>query len=217
MMNREQILTYLKASLKPKRVEHSLGVEKSARELALRFRCDAEKAALAGLVHDCAKSLEMGKMIEYAKRAGFPMDGATGAGSGILHAPAGAVLAHEILGIEDREVLSAVCWHTVPRTNMSTLDKVVSLADIIEPNRDFDGVERIRSAAKNDLDEAFRLSLARVMRHVLDEGLFLHPLTLQVYNELTLSLEAKIAGYGVICPKQQPPSPAPSPPGKGKT
>jgi predicted HD superfamily hydrolase involved in NAD metabolism len=200
-MNREGILEYLKANLKRKRFEHSLGVEKCARELALRFGCDAEKAALAGLVHDCAKSLELGKMTEYARLAGFPMDGASGAGAGILHAPAGAVVAREALGIDDREVLSAVCWHTVPRTDMSTLDKVVSLADIIEPGRDFEGVERIREAARTDLDEAFRLSLARVMRYVLDKGLFLHPQTLQVYNELTLAMQAKDA----LSPQPPPP------------
>lgn len=192
-MNREETVSWLKANLKPRRFEHSLGVEGTARELARRFGCDGEKAALAGLVHDCAKSLELDKMIRYAMRAGFPTDGTSGAGAGILHAPAGAVVALEELGISDREVLSAVCWHTVPRLDMSKLDKVVSLADIIEPGRDFEGVEKIRAAARKDLDEAFRLSLARVMRHVLDEGLFLHPLTLQVYNDLTL---VKQAGCG---------------------
>jgi predicted HD superfamily hydrolase involved in NAD metabolism len=193
-MNRDEIIAFLKENLKPKRLKHSLGVEKCARELAQRFGCDPEKAALAGLLHDCAKNLELGKMMEYAKRVGFPMDGASGAGAGILHAPAGAVVAREALGITDREVLSAICWHTVPRPDMSTLDKVVSLADIIEPGRDFEGVQRIRAAAKHDLDEAFRLSLARVMRYVLDEGLFLHPQTLQVYNEMTLAVQAKRAG-----------------------
>lgn len=193
-MNRDEIIAFLTDHLKPKRLKHSLGVEKCARELALRYGCDAVKAALAGLVHDCAKSLEPGKMMEYAKLAGFPMDGASGAGAGILHAPAGAVVAHESLGIADREVLSAVCWHTVPRPDMSALDKIVSLADIIEPGRDFEGVQRIRAAAKFDLDEAYRLALARVMRHVLDEGLFLHPQTLQVYNEMTLAVQAHRAG-----------------------
>lgn len=192
-MNREEIIRWLGANLKPRRVEHSLGVEKTARELAQRFGADPEKAALAGLVHDCAKNLEQGIMMEYAREAGFPMDSLCGAGAGILHAPAGAIVAMKELGITDREVLSAVCWHTVPRLDMSVLDKVVSLADIIEPNRDFNGVEKIRAAAKKGLDEAFRLSLARVMSHVLDGGYFLHPMTLQVYNALTLELLAALA------------------------
>jgi predicted HD superfamily hydrolase involved in NAD metabolism len=204
-MSREGILAYLKASLKPRRVEHSLGVEKTARELALRYGCNADKAALAGLAHDCGKSLPQDVMASYAAEAGFPAEGLGGAGAGILHAPAGAIVAMKELGIEDSDVLSAICWHTVPRPDMSMLDKIVSLADIIEPNRDFDGVERIRAEAKRDLDEAFRLSMARVMRHVLDDGLFLHPQTLQVYNELTLAKQALM-----------PPSPAPSPAGKGK-
>lgn len=184
-MNRDEIIAYLKANLKPKRVQHCLGVEKAAAELAARYGADPNKAALAGLVHDCAKSMDVALMMEYARQAGFPMEGITMAGAGILHAPAGAVVAQRVLGINDQGVLSAVCWHTVPCLHMSTLDKVVSLADIIEPNRDFSGVERIRAAAKKSLDEAFRLSLARVMAHVLDEGLYLHPQTLQVYNALT--------------------------------
>ncbi len=191
---RDEVLKYLKANLKHKRVEHSLGVEQAARELALRFGCDEEKAALAGLVHDCAKNLPMDLMVRYAVEAGFPAEGTGAVGAGILHAPAGVIVAERELGISDPEVLSAICWHTVPRPDMSRLDKIVSLADIIEPGRDFDGVERIRSAARRDLDEAFRLSLARVMRHVLDEGLFLHPLTLQVYNELTLAMQAEKPG-----------------------
>jgi predicted HD superfamily hydrolase involved in NAD metabolism len=130
-------------------------------------------------------------MARYAAEAGFPTDGLSGVGAGILHAPAGAIVAMRDLGIEDREVLSAICWHTVPRLDMSRLDRVVSLADIIEPNRDFDGVERIRAAAKKDLDEAFRLSLARVMQYVLCEGLYLHPQTLEVYNKLTLARQAE--------------------------
>lgn len=190
-MNRDEMLAYLRAHLKPKRIEHCLGVEKTARELALRYGCDAEKAALAGLVHDCAKNLDPVSMAQYAREAGYPMDGSCGAGAGILHAPAGAVVAMKHLGITDREVLSAVCWHTVPRLDMSLLDKVVSLADIIEPGRNFDGVDKIRQAAQTSLDEAFRLSLARVMRHILDEGLFLHPQTLAVYNELTLTKQSQ--------------------------
>lgn len=189
-MNRDEMLKCLKARLKPKRVEHSLGVEKTARELALRFGCNADKAALAGLLHDCGKNLPPDVMLRYAAEAGFPPVGLGGAGAGILHAPAGAIVALKEFGVADDDVLSAICWHTVPRTDMSMLDRIVSLADIIEPNRDFDGVECIRAEAKKDLDEAFRLSLARVMRHVLDEGLFLHPQTLQVYNELTLAKQA---------------------------
>jgi predicted HD superfamily hydrolase involved in NAD metabolism len=187
-MNREEIIAYLKANLKPRRVEHSLGVEKAARELALRYGADPEKAALAGLVHDCAKSLKPEIMLQYAVQAGFPVDDACRLSSPfVLHAPAGVVIAEKVLGICDSEVLSAVCWHTVPKPDMSTLDKVVSLADTIEPNRDFDGVEDIRAAAKKSLDGAFRLSLAKVMTHVLEMGLYLHPMTLQVYNDLTLA------------------------------
>ena len=185
-MNREEIIAFLKENVRPKRVKHSLGTEKAARELAERFGCDPAKAALAGLAHDCAKGLAPELMQRYAEEAGFAVDELCRCSPQILHAPAGATLARMKLGITDQEVLSAICWHTVPRLRMATLEKVVSVADLIEETRDFEGVEAIRMAAKTDLDKAFRLSLARVIIHVLENGLPVHPDTITVYNELTL-------------------------------
>lgn len=186
MMSRDEILKFLKANLRPKRVAHCLGVEKAARELARRFGCDEERAALAGLAHDCAKGLDAERMAAYAAEAGFPMDEISRHSPQILHAPAGATLARRALGIEDPEVLGAICWHTVPKEGMSMLEKVVSVADLIEENRDYDGVEAVRRTARTDLDEAFRLSLARSIVHVAAEGLLLHPATVRVYNDLCL-------------------------------
>lgn len=185
-MNRDQILKFLKDNLKPKRVAHSLGVEKAARELARRFGCDEERAALAGLAHDCAKGMQAAQMAAYAAEAGFPMDEIAGHSPQILHAPAGATLARRALGIADEEVLGAILWHTVPKPGMSLLEKIVSVADMTEENRDYDGVEVIRRAARSDLDEAFRLSLGRSIIHVVSGNLVLHPATVQVYNELCL-------------------------------
>jgi predicted HD superfamily hydrolase involved in NAD metabolism len=184
VMNRDEILKFLKANLKPKRLAHSLGVEKAACDLARRFGCDEGKAALAGLAHDCAKSLDAALLADYAAEAGFPIDELSLRSPQILHAPAGATLARRELGIENPEVLGAICWHAVPRENMTMLEKVVSVADLIEENRDYDGVEAVRRAACDDLDEAFRLSLARTIVHVASEGLPLHPDTVKVYNGL---------------------------------
>ena len=185
-MDRAEILRFLKDNLKPRRVAHSLGVEKAARELARRFGCDEERAAMAGLAHDCAKGMSGEPLCVYAAEAGFPMDEISRHSPQILHAPAGATLARRALGISDPEVLGAICWHAVPRDGMTALEKVVSVADLIEENRDYDGVDAVRTAACRDLDEAFRLSLARSIVHVASEGLVLHPATVRVYNELCL-------------------------------
>ena len=189
-MTRDEQLRWLKANLKPKRVAHSLGVEATARKLAQRFGCDAEKAAVAGLLHDCAKSLPQELQAAYAREAGFDVDKLSLMSEGVLHAPAGAIVARLELGVTDQDVLSAIFWHNIPSRSMTALDICVSLGDLIEPNRDFDGVEELRRAAKTDLMEAFRLGLAQVMRFVLERGLPLHPQTLEVYNDLTLRRSA---------------------------
>ena len=187
-MNRDDILNFLTDNLKPKRVAHSLGVEKAARELARRYGCDEEQAALAGLTHDCAKGMGAVQMAAYAADAGFPMDEIARHSPQILHAPAGAMLARRALGIADEAVLGAIFWHTVPKPGMSTLEKIVSVADMTEENRDYDGVESVRRAARTDLEAAFRLSLGRSILHVVSNNLVLHPATVQVYNELCLQV-----------------------------
>ncbi len=185
-MNREDIVVFLKENLRPKRVAHSLGTEQAARALARRFGCDEAKAALAGLAHDCAKGMRLEQMVAYAGEVDFPLDEVSLNSPQILHAPAGAALARQVLGIADEEVLGAICWHTVPRFGMTMLEKIVSVADLIEENRDYDGVEDIRRAARGDLDEALRLKLGRSAIHVLSHGLPLHAGTIAVYNDLCL-------------------------------
>ncbi|MDD4796792.1 MAG: bis(5'-nucleosyl)-tetraphosphatase (symmetrical) YqeK, partial [Eubacteriales bacterium] len=185
MTNREQILAYLNEYLDAKRVKHSLGVEKTAAKLARRFGEDEGKAALAGLAHDCAKSRRYTpqQMKELAAASRFYLtDDEIRQSPHILHAPAGETVARRVLGITDDAVLGAICWHTVPREDMSVLEKIVSLADMIEPNRRFAGVRSLREAAQRDLDEAFMLSLKHTMAHLLEHDLAVHPLTLRAYN-----------------------------------
>ncbi len=189
-MNRDDILAYYAGHLKPKRVRHCLGVEESAAALARRWGADPEKAAQAGLLHDCGKSLPLEDMARRAARAGFTVDRLCERSPGILHAPASADLARHDFGIADEEVLSAVFWHTVPHVGMTVLETVVWLADMIEPNRDYPGVEELRTLAEHDLNEAFRQGLAQGMVHVLTGGWVLHPGSVAVYNELTLQREA---------------------------
>ncbi len=189
-MNRDDILAYYAEHLKPKRVRHCLGVEESAVALARHWGADPAKAALAGLLHDCGKSLPVEEMAQRAARAGFEVDRLCERSPGILHAPASADLARHDLGFDDEEVLSAIFWHTVPHQEMTLLETIVSVADAIEPNRDFAGVDELRGLAERDLTEAFRKSLALTMVYVLNGGWVLHPGSVAVYNELTLQREA---------------------------
>lgn len=175
---------WLKKHLKPGRYRHSLGTRDAARELAVRFGEDPQRAALAGLLHDCGKSLGDEALNDAARAYGFPMDDIFLRCPNLLHAPAGAWIAREKLGVTDEAVLSAICWHTVPSFAMTGLDKVVSVADLIEPGRDYPGVDGLREMAMKDLDGAFMLGLTKVMIHVLEQGRLLHPNTVTVYNDM---------------------------------
>ena len=102
----------------------------------------------------------------------------------ILHSPAGATFARENFGIEDREILDAICYHTTGRGNMSVLEKIVYLADKIEPSRTYMDLAPIRKAAEHDLDEAVRMTAAAVRDKFVSQGRALHPVTTAMMKDL---------------------------------
>ncbi|WP_078552749.1 bis(5'-nucleosyl)-tetraphosphatase (symmetrical) YqeK [Bacillus alkalicellulosilyticus] len=182
-MNREEALAIVKPHLTEHRYEHTLGVVKTAKELAKRFGADENKAELASIFHDYAKfrsKTEM-KQILLDKQISLDM---LEYGDELLHAPCGAYLVKTEVGIEDEEVLTAIQFHTTGRPGMTLLEKVVFLADYIEPNRKFPGVEEARELAKTSLDEAMILALRNTMTFLLKKSHAIYPGTLATYNEL---------------------------------
>ncbi len=136
--------------LSGKRLLHSMNVCVLATRYAMRFGADPDKCALAALLHDCAKELPEKVQIDLAAKIihGYIP------GKQILHSPAGAVYAREHYGVEDQEVLDAIQFHTVGREVMTITDKIVYLADKLEPARDYDDLTEIRRCAETDLDAA---------------------------------------------------------------
>ncbi len=163
----DPVLTQLRKTLSKERYRHTLGVEKTAVELARRYGEDVEKARLAALLHDCARCLDSGEMRRLVgNRAGNTTLRA------LMHAPAGAALARQKYGVEDHAVLSAIRWHTTGHEGMTKLEKIVYLADFIEPNRpDYPGLAELRAEAFRDLDSAVRLAAENTMRYVRARGL----------------------------------------------
>ena len=155
---KDRIKADLKESLSSHRYTHVLGVAAAARELADRYGCDADTAEVAGLLHDAAKQLPLPDMQALAEKS-FP----------VLPAP---ILANgrERYGITDQALLGAIAHHTTGAEQMSTLEKIIFLADYIEVNRDFDGVDDLRKAAWRNLDEAVLLGYDSTIRHLLDQG-----------------------------------------------
>ncbi len=171
--------------------KHCLGTAKAASELAERYGVDPEKAYLAGIVHDYAKPLSGHKLIEIADQLQVPLDNITRQQHKLLHAPVGAVLLEKELGISDPGILKAVAFHTTGHGRMSTFEKVLYLADYIEENRQFEGLEEIRKAAKSDLDLALLNAVDMAIRSIIVRRLMLHPHSVAFRNSLLKELTKK--------------------------
>lgn len=173
--DRQACVDLLKAHIKGDRLIHSLGVEQTAIALARRHGVNEEKAGLAGLLHDITKQMDNEKLKD---RYGIctPTEKT-------LHGPTGAVWLKENGYIEDTDVLNAIRYHTTGRPAMSDLEKVIFLADCIEPNRTYADVEMLRSYAYEDLDKAVLFALERTLRSVLDRQILIDPDTVAAYND----------------------------------
>jgi predicted HD superfamily hydrolase involved in NAD metabolism len=172
--------------LKPKRFKHSLDVEKAALNLARIYNEDDRKCRIAAIIHDCAKNFSDGELIGSAKRFGIKTDDIQNNLPDLLHGPVGAMYAKENFGIEDEDVLNAVCYHTTGRPFMSKLEKIIYLADIIEVGRRFPEVDEIRKASLHDLDKALILACDCTLNYIIKNNSLIHPLTIEFRNSLLL-------------------------------
>lgn len=180
-ITRDQLLVKMQQLLPEKRLKHCLGVEQTAIELAERFGVDREKAGLAGLLHDYAKKLsdeEFLALIDKYDLAPKLKDW----GNNVWHGLVGVYKIREDLGLSDPEILRSIEIHTVGSAQMSDLDKVVYVADYIEPNRDFPGVEEAREIACISLNRAVAYETAHTVEYLAHQGLPIFPQTLETYN-----------------------------------
>jgi predicted HD superfamily hydrolase involved in NAD metabolism len=145
----------LKKEMDESRYEHTIGVMYTCGALAMRYGYDLEKAMLAGLMHDCAKCMPNAKKLKMAEKNHLDISDLERKNPFMLHAKLGALLAQKKYDIDDEEILSAIRWHTTGRPQMSLLDKIVYVADYIEPKRDkAPNLKEIRQMAFEDLDQA---------------------------------------------------------------
>lgn len=180
----------LRAALNKKRYEHSIGTMRCAIALAARWNADGAQARLAGLLHDCAK-LPAEQLIALAAEYGLPVDEFERETPGLLHDRIGALLARDVYGVREESVLDAIRRHTLGSVDMTLLDKIVYLADKIEPTRDYPGVDALRSLSGVDLDRAVLACMDSVHAHLVREGRSVKPEGETVRNALQKKLEAK--------------------------
>ncbi|MBR4236434.1 MAG: bis(5'-nucleosyl)-tetraphosphatase (symmetrical) YqeK [Clostridia bacterium] len=158
MLTLQEMDALLRESLSEHRYAHSLGVTETAVKLAKAHGGDTEKCRIAGLLHDCAKGMSTSDMLRAIYRNGIVLYPGEEDFEQLLHAPAGAAVAREIYGVDDEEILSAIRSHTVGGRNMSLTDKIIYVADFIEPGRkSFTGLEDARDLALKDINAAQEL------------------------------------------------------------
>lgn len=162
-----EIQDELKKVLKKKRWHHTLGVQYTAQALAMAHGIDMEKAGYGGVLHDCAKNLDDKTMIKECEIHDIVISPVERKQPSLLHAKLGACYAHEIYGVKDPEILDAIRWHTTGKPQMTSLEKIVFIADYMEPNRKkLPEMDRIRQVAFQDLDEAMYLILKSTITYL---------------------------------------------------
>ena len=162
--------------LKPKRMPHVLGTEQEAVRLAERYGADVTKARIAALLHDCTKKLDMDEQLALCRHYGIPLDELEQKALKLLHSKTGAAIARDVFAVDD-EVYNAILYHTTGKPDMTLLEKIIYLADYIEPTRDFPGVEELRRTVYEDLDRGLLLGLTMTIDEMEEMGSPVHHMT----------------------------------------
>ena len=169
--------------VRAKRVPHIQGTEEEAARLALRWGADETTARRAAVLHDCTKYWTLEENLALCRRYHIQLDAIERQTVKLLHAKTGACVAREVFG-EPEEECQAIFWHTTGKAGMTTLEKVLYLADYIEPTRDFDGLKELRKLAYEDLDQAVLMGFEMSIQEMRERGNEIHPKTVEGRNEL---------------------------------
>ncbi|MHA6484805.1 bis(5'-nucleosyl)-tetraphosphatase (symmetrical) YqeK [Paenibacillus sp. strain BS8-2] len=188
-MNRQEMIERVRSEMPERRWIHTEGVMATAIILANRYGEDPERAELAAILHDVAKYWAVDRQGEIIRVNGLPQE-VLGYDKELWHAPVGAWVAEHEFGVTDDGVLDAIRYHTSGRRSMTMLDKVVWLADYIEPGRDFPGVDDIRALAEQSLDRAILAGLDGTIGFLIAKGKRIYPLTLEARNGLIEELSS---------------------------
>ncbi len=182
-INLRKLRKSMKKELSPKRYEHTLAVAYTAATLAMVHGADAEQALIAGMLHDCAKCLPEQRLIALCKKHNLYITKVERENaSALLHAKVGSFLAHEKYGIREEEILNAIKYHTTGRPQMSDMEKILYIADYIEPGRKpVPQLTEIRQAAYRSLDEALLMILDNTLAYLEKSGNHIDPLTKETY------------------------------------
>ena len=181
VLSSDEIVSKEKSNMTEDRFEHCIGVSKTAKKLAELNQYDEDKAALAGFIHDYAKQVSVEEYREVIKTKGFDQD-LLNWNRSIWHGIVGIYFIQRDLKINDSEILTAVRRHTTADVEMTTLDKIVFMADYIEPGRSFPGVEEARKITYANIDRGVGYQLAHTLEFLIEKRNKIYPRTLDAYN-----------------------------------
>lgn len=178
-----KIMKKMEKTLDPKRYEHTLGVAYTASSLAMCYGLDYEKALVAGLLHDCAKCMSNEKKQEICNKHNLEISEIERKNLYLLHAKVGSYIARKQFHIMDRDILNAILYHTTGRPGMSQLEKIIYIADYIEPGRkNAPNLPQVRKLAFQDLDEALLKILEDTLEYLQGIGGTSDPMTKKTYD-----------------------------------
>ena len=180
---REKVLAWLSENVPPKRIQHILGVEQMAIELAGHYQLDPDTAATAGLMHDLAKYFKPQRLLELARAEGLPIDEVDIAAPHLLHADVSAIVARDEFGITDPEILHAIADHTLGRPEMSPMSCIIFLADTLEAGRgDTEELQSLRQLSYQNLHRAVWHTCDYSLAYLLSTRCLIHPRTIRTRN-----------------------------------
>lgn len=185
-IEKDELMMWLKEHLSEKRYTHSIGTAECAQDLAKRFCLNPEKAYMAGLLHDCAKCFPNEELMDIINKH-LNVEKVELMNYKTLHAPVSAYIAEKEFGVEDSEILSAIRWHTLGKIDMTNFEKIIFLADKIEPRtRNKDYLESVRGSLdeENGLNKAMLICYKETIKSLVKRDLKICPVTIDIYNNL---------------------------------
>lgn len=189
----KKIIKKLEKDLDDIRFEHTIGVAYTATSLAMKYDVDIKQAEIAGLLHDCAKCIENEKKLLLCEKYNIQINEIERENPFLLHAKLGSFYAMKKYGIRDKDIINAILNHTTGRPDMSLLEKIIFVADYIEPNRNqAPKLNQIRKLAFENIDAALVMILQDTLYYLTTKESGIDPMTQKTYEFYTASLDGTV-------------------------
>ena len=181
----------IKSMMSENRYNHCVNVSKEAVKLAKRYGGDEEKAAIAGILHDITKEMPKEEQLQIMLDSGIILDDIQKNAPKLWHGISGSVYIKKHFGIEDEDILNAICYHTTGRAGMSLLEKIIFVADFTSEERTYKGVATMRKKSRKSLEDAMLYGFKFTFSDLSSRELAIHPDELSCYNEIVLNHQMK--------------------------